>query len=176
MDFLENFLDNINININSNELEHTIYEEYENFGYTDKKLFKFHLDFLLENTYDIKLVAPKRKRINQSKFRKEILKKFNNTCIITGGNCEDELEAAHIIPVSDKENYDMDNGLLIVSTIHKTFDNFKWSINPSTMQIVIKPDANVGQIKQYNGKNINIDMNNKLKQNLVWHYQKFMQK
>jgi len=170
MNFLENYLDNID----NTDLEYTIYEDYEKFGYDDKELFKLHLDFLLENMYNIKLTAPKRKRINQSEFRKEILKKFDHTCIITGGNCDDELEAAHIIPVSDKENYDIDNGLLIVSTIHKTFDNFKWSINPNTMRIEIKPNTNVGQIKQYDGKHINIIINNKLKQNLLWHYQKFL--
>lgn len=169
MKLLEKHLDKYN----NSELEIMIYDQYNLFNYTSRELFKLHLDFLLENMYNIKLVAPKRKRLNQLEFREEVKNKFNNKCIITNETCLDELEAAHIVPVAENENYDIDNGLLMVSNIHKTFDKLKWSINPDTMRIVIRNNTNVGQIKEYNNKYINISSNEKFKRNLKWHYEKF---
>lgn len=169
MQKLELFLDQYN----NESLNEDIYQDYLKFGYPNEGLYKLHLDFMLNNLYDIKLIKSTRKRLNQTEFRKEILKKFNYACIVTGETCLDELTAAHIIPISQDENYDIDNGLLLRENIHKTFDSFKWSINPTTLIIEIKSNTNVGQIKEYQGKKINIELNNDIKINLETHYNKF---
>jgi len=158
---------------NNKNLSDKIYKKYCKFGYTNEELYKLHLDFMLNNLYNIKLIKHTRKRLNQAEFRKKILKKFNYNCVVTNETCPEELAAAHIIPVSEDENYDIDNGLLLRENIHKTFDNFKWSINPETFTIEIKKDTNVGQIRDYEGKRIVIDINNNIKEFLRIHYEKF---
>lgn len=150
-----------------------IYNDYEKFGYVDEQLYKTHLNFMLTYLYDIKVIKEQRKRLNQTEFRKNILEKFNYECIITGETCIDELTAAHIVPISENENYDIDNGLLLVENIHKTYDKFKWSINPDTLCVEIKQNVNVGSIKQYENKKIDLQLNYNIKQNLSYHYNKF---
>lgn len=147
--------------------------DFESFGYQDKPVFDHHLEFLLNNCYNIKLVDDAKVRLNQQEFRKQLINKFNGKCLITGENCEDELEACHIIPVADKESYDIDNGLLLRSNIHKTFDKYLWSINPETLVIEVKGNINVGSIIDYNGCKIKLKLNPDLKSNLEAHYKNF---
>ncbi len=61
-------------------------------------------------------------RRGQDKFRKLLLKAFNNTCCITGSIIISVLEAAHIISHSDETNYKVTNGLLLRADIHTLFD------------------------------------------------------
>jgi alpha-N-acetylglucosamine transferase len=95
----------------------------------------------------------------QNLYRDEIIKRFNN-CIVSNMHYH-VCEAAHIIPFSESnyENcYDIDNGLLLNSILHKLFDNYDWSINPETYCIEIfnkTPDI-YNIMKEYNGKYINI--------------------
>ena len=42
-------------------------------------------------------------------------------------------EAAHIIPFSETLSFDVDNGILLNSILHKLFDKSYWSINPKTL-------------------------------------------
>ena len=166
MKLLENILDKFD----NKELDSDIFTQYHIFGYKDIDLFNVDIHFMLNNLYDIKIIETKKKRMEQSEFRKNIIKKFNHKCIVTGQSCLDELEAAHIIPVSENENYDLDNGLLLSANIHKTFDKYLWSINPDTLMIEIKSDKNVGTINAYINKPIDIIMTKKLYQNLSIHY------
>jgi hypothetical protein len=74
---------------------------YKDFGYEDDELYQIDLEFMLNNIYTIKIIETpvleiRKKRINQSEFRKNIIERFNNKCIITGNDCIDELEACHI--------------------------------------------------------------------------------
>lgn len=167
---LENFLDNLD----NQEIAKTLLENYEQFDYDNEYLFNLHLQFLLENCYNIKLIENKRKRLNQKEFRKLLFKKFNGQCIVSHNDCEHELKAAHIVPIADGESYDIDNGLLLTSTLHDTMDKFLWAINPETLQIEIKENKNVGQIKNYNGQKIKLKLNQDLKNNLMVHYNKFI--
>lgn len=170
MNKLEEFLDCYdNMSICSNMLS-----DYTKFGYNNSDLFHYHLQFLLENCYNINIITNKNIRLNQSEFRKLILEKYNNMCIVSNNDCIAELTAAHIIPVSEENNYDVDNGLLLTETLHKTFDKYYWSINPSTMKIEINENINVGQIKQYNMMKLQLDINSIMKSNIIWHYNMFL--
>lgn len=149
-------------------------KNYIELGYEDELIFKHHLNFMLNNLYNIKIVESKRKRLNQKEFREQILEKFNNKCIITGEDCIDELDAAHIKEVKDEGDYDIDNGLLLRKNIHSTYDKNHWTINPETLKIeIINKCKNVGSIKDYEGKQINLQLNNDLKSNLIERYEKF---
>jgi hypothetical protein len=169
MNKLEKFLDSKE----GMELNANIFYSCEKFGYTDDVLFRFHLTWLLENCYTIKLTDMQRVRMGQKKFRKELFKKFNGTCIISGNDCDDELVAAHIVPVADEESYDIDNGLLLTATLHNTMDKLLWAINPKTLKIETAKGKNIGQIFQFVGKKVNIQLNTELEGNLMSHWEKF---
>lgn len=169
MNKLEQFLDSKD----NTEINSDIFSSCEKFGYTDDVLFRFHLTWLLENCYTIKLIDNQRVRMGQKKFRTELFKKFNGTCIISGNDCADELVAAHIVPVADAESYDIDNGLLLTATLHNTMDKLLWAINPKTLSIEIAKGKNIGQISQYAGKKVNLQLNAELEANLMSHWEKF---
>lgn len=76
----------------------------------------------------------------QTTFRKELLKKFNNKCVVSEINCVDELEAAHLVPFCEDNKLDINNGLILTRNLHATFDKYHWSINPNTLLIEIKED------------------------------------
>lgn len=165
---LENYLDA------QTKVSKDIYNDYKKFGYTDEILFKHHLDFMLTNLYDIEVVEPTKKRMGQQEFRKKIMEKYKHKCIITGETCTDELEAAHIIPVCTDESYDINNGLLLSVQLHKTFDKYKWTIDPKTLRVTINYDVNVGTISKYDGQIIKLQMNDELYNNLKEHYDIFI--
>ena len=171
MTLLEDYLDNYE----NKELSSSIYKMYKDFGYEDEELYQIDLEFMLNNIYNIKIIEKpileiRKKRINQSEFRKKIIERFNNKCIITGNDCIDELEACHIIPVATNEDYSIDNGLLLEKNIHCTFDKYLWSINPDTFIIEVYGD-NCGSIKKYEGKKL--DLSDEIKSNLREHYNIF---
>ena len=162
-----------------NELEeylltnNTINENnYKQFNYDSYEEFKIDLDFLLTNIYsDIQIInlQTKEQRLNQDTFRKEVIKKYNR-CIISH-SIDIECEACHIIPYSICKNFDIDNGLLLSSDLHKTFDKYCWSINPKTLKVEINKNINdCGKIKNYEDTIVNIKLNNRLYNNLLYHY------
>lgn len=172
MEKLEQFLNaHKNIPINESELE-----DFTIFGYDDEVRYRHHLNFLLSNCYSIDIIKNQKKRMGQAEFRAKLFERYNGACVISGNNCTDELEAAHIIPVADNESYDIDNGLVLTSTLHCTFDKYLWSINPKTLIIETHPNKNVGQITHYVGKKANIIANDELVKNLWVHYKKFKSK
>jgi ParB family chromosome partitioning protein len=71
----------------------------------------------------------------QQLYRNAIINRFDK-CIISDMDKE-VCEAAHIIPFSESNNFDIDNGLLLNSILHKLFDKYYWSINPTTLCVVI---------------------------------------
>ena len=116
---------------------------YKQFNYDSYEEFKIDLDFLLSNIYsDIQIInlQTKEQRLDQDTFRKELIKKYNR-CIISN-SIDIECEACHIIPYAICKNFDVDNGLLLSSDLHKTFDKYCWSINPNTLKIEINKNIN----------------------------------
>ena len=173
MNKLELYLDK---NDNKEIIKDEIYD-YKKFNYNDEIIFNNHLNFLLENIYNIKIIEndKSRVRLSQKEFRKELLKKFNK-CIITNEDCIEELEACHLIPINEKESYNINNGIILTSNLHKTFDKYLWSINPNTLKIEINNNKNVGYIKKYVGNKVNIKLNDELFNNLNYHYSNFINK
>ena len=170
---LEEFLDKVD----NTEILKTELFDYKKFDYDEENEMEFinHVNFLLDTCYNIRLKEDTKVRFGQKQFRKEILKKFNYKCIISDNDCIDELKACHIVPVSNEESYDIDNGLLLTSTLHDTMDKYLWAIDPETLEINIHPTKNVGQIKKYDKNKININLNPDLKANLKIHWDNFSQ-
>ena len=64
-------------------------------------------------------------RVGQGVFRKQLLEKYNNSCIITGINEAKLLIASHIKPwavSTNEERLSSENGLLLSPTFDKIFD------------------------------------------------------
>ena len=145
---------------------------YKQFNYDSYEEFKIDLDFLLSNIYsDIQIInlQTREQRLDQDTFRKELIKKYNR-CIISN-SIDIECEACHIIPYAICKNFDVDNGLLLSSDLHKTFDKYCWSINPKTLKVEINKNINdCGKIKNYEDTTVNIKLNNRLYNNLLYHY------
>ena len=176
MNLLENYLD---ANDN-NEISSDIYTKYKEFGYKDEDMYIIDLEFLLDTIYCIKIIQIEskleisKKRMGQIEFRKHILERFNNKCIVTDNDCIDELETCHIIPVATEEDYSIENGLLLARNIHSTFDKYLWSINPDTFMIesINIESKNIGTIKNYNNKQLLLHED--MRDNIRHHYNKYI--
>lgn len=70
-------------------------------------------------------------RPQQAKFRKDVLVGSGGTCAVTGTQLEAALEAAHIIPVSERGPDTAANGLCLRSDIHTLFDGGHIRIEPT---------------------------------------------
>jgi hypothetical protein len=172
---LETFLDKYT----NQTISDRIYEQHELFGYEYQDEFMLDLDFMCKNIYCVDIVADKKHnirpiRLGQSEFRQQLLAIYNNKCIVTQANCDIELEAAHIRPYSENHNYDINNGLILKSNIHKTFDAYYWTIQPDTQQIIIQPNHNVGEILDYHLVKLDIVIPPEMYINLQHHYDIFM--
>lgn len=112
----------------------------------------------------------------QDIFRKNLIVR-DSKCVVTQKNISRECEACHIIPYAEGGDFSIDNGLLISSTLHKLFDDFTWSINPSdyTIDILCDDENVVGSILEYAGKKINVKPNENMTKNLEWHWNKYLE-
>ena len=172
MSSIETYLDNLT----TNKIPNNIFSSYSYFGYEYDEVFKIDLILLLDHIYtNISFVSDKKVRLEQTEFKKNLLNLYDNKCVISNNDNEDELEACHIIPVSENGDYSNNNGLILTRNLHATFDNFKWSINPNTMEIEINLNIKSGSIKEYINNVIKIKMNPFIYLNLKWHYDKFIE-
>lgn len=84
-------------------------------------------------------VAQIKIRRGQPMFRRKLLKLYKNTCIVTGCKIAELLEAAHITPHSEEQNYNLSNGLLLRADIHTLFDLGMIAIEPESMHLKLNP-------------------------------------
>ena len=168
MEQLEQYIINSNGIIYLNEIN------YKYFNYDCYDDLELDLFFLIETLYDnYKVYKDRQERLEQEQFRRDLINTYGK-CVITGTTCKIELEAAHIVNYrDDNHNNTIDNGLLLKSNIHKTFDDNLWTINPITLMIEVKENENVGEIMNYNGQRVNIKINNKILDNLKKRYNDF---
>ena len=110
-----------------------------------EKYNKTYVDFALYVTYGTdsnKLsnseICKKILQRHQKKFRNDIVER-DTKCIITGSD-EKYCEACHIVPYaesSNKNKFNINNGLLLCKMIHDVFDKYQVSINPVTSRFVV---------------------------------------
>lgn len=98
-------------------------------------------DILMDPISQVKI------RRGQPKFRLQLLKLYNSTCIITGCSIVEILEAAHIIPHSVASNFKLSNGLLLRADIHTLYDLGMLAIEPETLKI--KLNDTLGESIEY---------------------------
>jgi superfamily II DNA or RNA helicase len=125
-----------------------------------------------KNTYETTI--KKRNTDKQSNFRNNLIKLYGEKCIIT--DKKRPLEAAHIIPFCEDNNFDVSNGLLMSCDMHKLFDTFDISINPDSMQVELSQELlDDDDYNIYKDKKIIIPTKyeNEIKKNLKKHYDDF---
>lgn len=150
----------------------SIYNKYETFGYDNEDIYIDDLEFLLNNIYpDIKVYDEKEIKLCYTDFKNELITKFQK-CIISNSNCLLEIDACEIMTHS-KEEYLLNNGLLLKKNLCATFNKHLWSINPNTLRINIKHN-NVGEIEYYDDTQVEIFIDNELYLNLLEHYNIFL--
>ncbi len=113
-------------------------------------------------------------RIGQGLFRKKILQKYGNKCIITGINDARLLIASHIKPweiSSNEERLSQENGFLLSSTYDKLFDIGLISFENSGKIMISKDLTSYNQeiLKLKNTNRYEIKFSDKMKNNLEYH-------
>ena len=173
-----NIIDNVYITMEAmNEKQITNY--ILNFHKNNNSLIT--IETLLFVAYDLKkYTMPENEKIEiekrryQYKFRNQLIKKYNN-CIITGKSHK-ICEASHIISYKENINkrYDINNGLLLCSELHKMFDAYMVTID-SNGQLIISSsvllDDGFSNYKEYHLKQLNL--NKEVLINLKEHYDEF---
>lgn len=151
MNLIEHYLDDYK----SSFLPCDIVKAHDFFKYDNSDDYITDLNFLLQNIYThIKISETSLNRTEQTNFRSELLKKYNS-CVITGNDCKDELEACHIIELNNGGTYDTQNGIILERNLHSTFDKNYWTIDPNTLLVLIKSTHN-GTITKYKNVKANI--------------------
>ena len=171
---IEHIYNYIKSNINKSPYD-VIIELSKKYDPTDIELvYNMEFDIFLNDD----LTNTKIKRLDD-KFRKNVRNIFDNKCIITNVSVE-RCDVAHIKPFNkcnEIEKYDINNGLLLDTALHRLFDKYYFSINPDTYMIEVNMNIkNLKKLKieQYNSNHLNLDkFNKKYLQN---HYSIFIKK
>lgn len=152
-------------NINKNELYEKLYINYSN----EKIVFAMYDMFGYIHTD----TEEKDIRKNQHEFRKDLIDRYEG-CVITGVS-EKVCDACHIISYvkcEDKDKYNIDNGILLRSDLHRLFDDGLLKIDPNTCTIIlnetIMSNKKMKQYHELNNKKINIHEKSIYFLNKIW--------
>jgi predicted restriction endonuclease len=85
-------------------------------------VIKIRTNDIITNTERQKILTQVLARPNQAQFRKQVLSRFDSTCILTGEKMNIVLEACHIVPVEHNGVDSFINGLCMRADIHTLFD------------------------------------------------------
>ena len=170
--------------IDAHTIFYEVYKNYDKYNLINHQYCKNYLLIIFELDFGICIDLDKiwemskndqniDERTPQQIFRKKLVEKFN-TCVITG-NDPSECDAAHICDLVDERlNYSINNGLLLTKSLHVTFDNLVWCINPNTFLIEIKPTKGKLLIHNYAGKNMKEYIDEYMIPHLRKKYEKFV--
>lgn len=111
-------------NMYSNSLKQFRYFVLDTVGdyEAESEMIKFIDEKDISTTEKMQLI---KSRVGQGTYRKQLLKKYDNKCIVTGINKESILIASHIKPwsaCSNKEKIDIENGFILSPNMDKLFD------------------------------------------------------
>jgi len=98
-----------------------------------------------------KVLRSIRARRGQGRFRKALIRRYGNRCMVTGCEILDLLEAAHIVPYKTLSEHHPTNGLLLRSDIHTLFDLHLMVIDPETLKVSFDPKVRSAGYDKYQG-------------------------
>ena len=113
-------------------------------------------------------------RVGQGLFRKELIKKYNGCCVITGINEKKLLIASHVKPwvvCSNEERLSPENGLLLSPTFDKLFDCGLITFADTGRIIISSQLSNevVGKLHISSTDTFDLKATSDLKKNLEYH-------
>lgn len=99
-----------------------------------------------------------RPRLGQGTFRVLVTDNYNRRCAVTGEKALPALDAAHIRPVGEGGQHQIDNGLLLRSDVHRLYDKGYVTVTPDGVFHVsrrLKVDFDNGEpYMPFNGEKI----------------------
>src|SRR3989344_342629 len=119
-------------------------------------------------------------RVRQNEFRKAVLRCYSHTCVITGVEYSQILDAAHIKPwrtSTNQERLDPNNGFLIIGTCHKLFDLGLISVSQNS-ELLVSPFVPQKELQKINvavGNTLKIPDFNARKIFFDWHQRNIFQ-
>lgn len=153
------------------EIANDILDNYQDYKFGS---FQSCMDYLnlvfnkLSICYDFKYTSEKYFR--PKRFRSNVIQR-DGVCVVSG-NDKIQCDVAHLEPLSDNYNFDIDNGILLSTELHRTFDKYLWSINPETHRIEIANGVKNISIIQYIDKELELKLNTN--NYLSKHYDRFI--
>ncbi|WP_288378778.1 HNH endonuclease [uncultured Acinetobacter sp.] len=112
----------------------------------DEEIYAIQQSSSLSTTIKERLIQS---RLGQGQFRKDLLKNFKCTCLLTGIKHESLLLASHIKPwneCTDDERIDSRNGLLLSALMDKLFDRYFITFDPESLRILMCEDPLILEI------------------------------
>ena len=125
----------------------------------------------------LKTTVEQIQRQGQSKFRQELRRAYDDTCVITSVDIPDVLQAAHIASYRGPKTQIVNNGLLLRSDMHLLFDAHLLAIHPENHKVILSDRLRGSGYKKYEGVQIASphDKNCSPKDELLdIHYQQFL--
>ncbi len=105
-------------------------------------------------------------RRGQPEFRRKMLSIFGGRCCITGCDVQDVLEAAHIMPHVEGQDYSADNGLLMRSDIHTLFDLNLIQIDENGV-VYVASDLHGSEYELHAGRQVAPAISSSMRSNLL---------
>ncbi len=98
-----------------------------------------------EEEASLEIIERKRKSITRLvrdwRFQKNVISAYNGECAICRCNIIELLQAAHIIPVKDGGNDDVNNGICLCANHHLMFDRGLLSIDFNSLEVTIHNES-----------------------------------
>ena len=110
-------------------------------------------------------------RRGQAEFRKRLVKKYGDTCALSGPAPSDVLDAAHLYSYAERGVHNDLGGLLIRKDLHRLFDLGLITVNPKSLKInVDKTLSNYPIYQSLNGNMIAVEVVDKTKKWIKQHW------
>ncbi|HEY3443602.1 MAG TPA: HNH endonuclease [Paludibaculum sp.] len=106
-------------------------------------------------------------RRGQPEFRSTLLEAYGGRCAISGCDCVDALEAAHIVGYRGQDTNHIQNGLLLRSDLHILFDLGKIGVDPITLTVVVDKSISNTVYGEWHGKPLRQPQNRSQRPNKV---------
>lgn len=87
-------------------------------------------------------------------FRRKLLEAYSDCCALTGCDCPDVLEAAHIRPYRGERTDYTQNGILLRSDIHTLFDIGQLGFAPGSYKVILSKSLKATVYGKLKGKKL----------------------
>lgn len=124
---------------------------------------------------DTKTLREIQTRRGQSAFRDKLFIRHNFKCAVSECPVISVLEAAHIVPHADEENYHTDNGILLKADIHTLYDLNQLGINREGV-VFISAELEDTEYAKYKGLSLLTSIPKNMATNLDRRFKSFLRR